>query len=223
MTQRGIAIDKWTFETSVPGVFAGGNSITKSRMAIQASGHGKFLSQSVDQYLRGNPVSGPVQRFNASLGKARVEDFPEFIKEAEDYDRIVVDAGFEDDEAVRESSRCFGCDCRKATTCKLRELADEYHADQRRFPYLERKALRKVVQNDLLVFEPGKCIKCGLCVQIARESGENLGLTFVGRGFEISLETPFGRPITEGLEKAAAECIAACPTAALSWRDRTKE
>jgi predicted molibdopterin-dependent oxidoreductase YjgC len=69
-----------------------------------------------------------------------------------------------------------------------------------------------------VIYEPGKCINCGLCIEVAKASGEALGLTFVGRGFDVRLATPLDRPLSEALAKAAAKCAVACPTGALSLR-----
>lgn len=70
-----------------------------------------------------------------------------------------------------------------------------------------------------VVFEPGKCIKCGLCISVTKERNETVGLTFQGRGFDVRVETPFDETIQKALEKSAEEAVRVCPTAALSFYD----
>ncbi len=226
LSSRGIKINTQTFETSVPGIFAGGNAVSEARMAIRAAAHGKNLAYSVNRFLENKSVTGPSRRFQSIQGKIREEEVGEFMKEAEEQGRIVPRGGFKDgyadEEAVKESRRCFGCDCRKPDSCKLRQYSEVYQADQRRFTYVERKRFQKNIQHDHVIYEPGKCIKCGLCVQITKKACEKLGLTFVGRGFDVRVETPFEEPLSQGLKKVAGDCISACPTGALSWRDRRK-
>jgi ferredoxin len=228
LSYRGIVIDKKTYQSSLPGFFAGGNavSVSESQMAIRAVAHGKNVAYSVNQFLESKPVTGPITRFQSILGKIREDEASEFLKEAENQDRVAssdLEQGYSDAEAVRESERCFGCDCRKPDSCRLRQYSEEYQASQRRFTFVERKKFQKNIQHDKVVYEPGKCIKCGLCVQITKKADEKFGLAFVGRGFDVRVQTSFGVPLSQGLEKVAAECVSACPTGALSWKDRHKK
>jgi ferredoxin len=228
ISRRGVAIDRKSHQTNVPGFFAGGNavSVSESRMAIRAVAHGKNMAFSVNQFLKDESVTGPVPRFQSILSKIQEDETREFLKEAENRDRVVpaeLERGYTKTEAVSESGRCFGCDCRKPDACKLRQYAEEYESSQRRFTFVERKKYLKNIQHDKILYEPGKCIKCGLCVQIAKKAGEKFGLAFVGRGFDVRVQTSLGVPLSQGLEKAAAECVSACPTGALSWRDRDKK
>ncbi len=47
-----------------------------------------------------------------------------------------------------------------------------------------------------------RCIKCGLCVRITEKAGERLGLTFLGRGFDVRVGVPFNASLEEALEMA---------------------
>ncbi|MGB2908291.1 MAG: FAD-dependent oxidoreductase [Candidatus Aminicenantaceae bacterium] len=223
-TPRGLKVDKATFETSVPGVFAGGSAVAPSQMAIRAVAQGKDMAHSALQYLEHRPLTGIPRRFNSVMGKPLAGEMEEFFKEAESHGRLSPEggsgSGFREREARDEAARCLGCDCRKPDTCKLREYADVYHASPLPFPGEERTGFLRNVQHDLVIYEPGKCIRCGLCVRLAKKYGEELGLTFVGRGFDVRVETPFRESLRRGLARAAAECVAACPTAALAWKDR---
>ncbi len=101
--------------------------------------------------------------------------------------------------------------------CELRELADAYGVKQNAFPGT-RRPIRRIQVGSELVHEPGKCIACGRCVYLSLAAGEDVGLAFRGRGFEIEVTPAFGRPLDEALRTVAGSCIEACPTAALSWR-----
>lgn len=220
-TSRGISVNRNTYETSVAGIFAGGNAVSKGKIAIRSAAHGKYIAYSVDQYLKSSNVTGAPQNFNSSIGKLQNGEEIEFIKEADESVRIAPVGGFEkgysDEEAVRESGRCFHCDCRKPESCRLRQYSREYGVEQKRYKLGKRKQFTKTVRHELVNFEPGKCIKCNICIEITKKAGERLGFTFAGRGFDIRLTVPFNESLENGLKKSAEECVKSCPTAALAW------
>ncbi len=227
LTSRGISVEKSTYQTSIPGVFAGGNAIGGSNRAIRACAHGKFMAVSVNQMLNGMSMIGVKQKFNSVTGKLQLDEVSAFLKSEGDIKRIEPSgglvSGYSEKEAVQECSRCFECDCRKTDSCKLRNYCDTYQASQSHFKVGSRKPVERIFQHDLVVYEPGKCIKCGLCVRITQKEGEKLGLSFVGRGFNVKVAVPFNETIKRGLEHTAAACVEACPTAALSWIKRETE
>ncbi|MHB9029977.1 MAG: 2Fe-2S iron-sulfur cluster-binding protein [Candidatus Latescibacterota bacterium] len=227
ISSRGIAVNRKTFETSMPGVFAGGNAVSEGKMAIRSAAHGKAIAFSVHRFVNGLPVNGPAPGFTSVIGKLQAGETEEFIKGAERYDRVEPsdnpEAGFSENEAIRESQRCFHCDCRKPQTCALRRYAAEYGADQKRFSFGRRNCFRRIDRHELVIFEPGKCIKCNRCVEITKKAGEQFGFTFINRGFDIQVAVPFSESLENGLRKAAKECVEACPTAALSWKRGEEE
>ena len=117
----------------------------------------------------------------------------------------------------------MNCDCRKPANCKLRILATEYQARQKRFAGPGRKLITKSFQHEFVVYESEKCIKCGNCVEITRSEGELKGLTYVGRGFDVKINVPLGGSVKEALVKTGEKVIEACPTGALSYKIRNHE
>jgi NADH dehydrogenase/NADH:ubiquinone oxidoreductase subunit G len=120
-------------------------------------------------------------------------------------------------EARQEAGRCLHCDCRAAGNCRLQEYAEAYGANPNRFPR-HRRSFEQQLHPAGVIFEPGKCILCGICVRLARQGGEPVGLTFVGRGFNVRVAAPLNKPFADGLRKVAAECVKHCPTGAITFR-----
>ncbi len=223
-SSEGIKVDPRTGATSVPGVFAGGDVVRKRRLAIRAVADGKEAAESIRQYLTGEPVVGPARLFNSRMGKLDEAEMSLFLRGVNPQPCSPLThpvEGLSCEEACAESARCLRCDCRKGDSCLLRLHAQAYDAKQTRYK-AERGPFVQQMQHPDVVYEPGKCIDCGICVQIASERGEKLGVTFVGRGFDVRVAVPFGESLAEGLRVAAAECVKACPTGALAFKDNTR-
>jgi len=199
-------------------------------LAVRAVAAGRMAAASIDQFLRGEPVTGePVQNgilmkpvddleraqiFRDIERAARVR-MPEIPPERRLKGFDEVETGLTDEQAERESRRCMSCGCQKADCCTVRSLATEYQVDAYRFIGARRRFARDTSHPEI-VYEPGKCIVCDACVRIAASAGEALGLTAIGRGFDVAIAVPFGRPLSEGLKEVARRCAAACPTGALA-------
>jgi hypothetical protein len=220
MSSKGFEANDQTYETSQPGVFAIGNAFKPTKLVIRLVAQGKEVAFSVDQYLSGKPVKGEPHLFNSKFGKLVGDEFAEYLKEAVNtrrhYPSTTQSGGFTPEEVVTEAKRCLHCDCRKLDDCKLREFSDEYKANQRRFSFGERRLVTKQFNHDLVVYEPQKCIKCGICVRLTEKYGERFGFTFIGRGFDVVIGVPFSEELQSGLEKTAQLVVDGCPTGALS-------
>ncbi|NLY02994.1 MAG: FAD-dependent oxidoreductase [Rhodopirellula sp.] len=220
-TPRGIEIDKATYETSVPAVFAAGGAIRGKGLVVRSVADGKEVAASIEAFLSGVPAAGSSKPFSVRIGRLEAGEVEQFLAAADPSPRREPLGGFAGGfgavEAVEQASRCLHCDCRAVSSCKLRRYAAQYGADANRFRG-QRALVRQYAEHPLIVYEPGKCINCGLCIQIASAHGEPLGLTFVGRGFDVRIGVPLDRSLKEALREAAAKCAAACPTAALALK-----
>ena len=219
---KGISIDKSTYQTSRTGVFAIGNSIRPVRSAVRSVGHGKEVATSVNQYLSGERVTGHPRMFNSRFGKLRAEEIGEYLKESHPGRRLEpakgLATGYGPAEMKEEASRCLHCDCRDMHTCKLRIHADRYAAVQRRFKTDEFAPVTKVFVHESVIYEPAKCIKCGICVRLTALQKEKYGFTFIGRGFDVRIGIPFDETLETQLNETAIEIAKACPTGALALK-----
>ncbi|MCB9288059.1 MAG: (2Fe-2S)-binding protein [Lewinellaceae bacterium] len=220
--KQGIQANRSTYETNLPGVFAIGAVLKPMRMAVKSVGHGKEASYCLLQYLKDEEVKGEPGIFNSRFGRILPEEVQEFLKESNDHHRVEpiygLSEGLKLEEVLEEAARCIHCDCRKIDTCKLRIYADAYRADQKRFGGAERKAVKKVIENGAALYEPEKCVKCGICVRLTEKHRETYGMAFIGRGFDIEIGTPFHETLSTGLDDIAEEVVRACPTGALALR-----
>ena len=222
---RSFVTERNTHKTSIDGVFAIGSAIKPGRVAIRAVAHGKEAALAMDQYLNGEQIVGEVRMFNSRFGKMIQEEYHDFMLEADEGPRIETEGteGFTLEQVKKEASRCMHCDCRERHDCKLRIYSDQHDANQKRFFPKEREPVRKIFKNKPVVYEPEKCIKCGICVKITSIHKEELGLTYIGKGFDVEVSVPFDNSTVNALEKTAKLCAEKCPTGALALNDRIEK
>lgn len=220
---RGIEVDRRTYQTSQPGIFAAGNAIRGKGMLIRSLADGKEAALCIDQLLRTGRVQGVPAHYSVRLGKLRSEELAQWIGQTssappDDWSQPELLGIDQFPKAQQQAKRCLQCDCAAASTCKLRRYAAQYGADANRFR-TERPCLQWPIQDGQLIYEPAKCIRCGLCIEVATAAGAPIGLAFHGRGDDVRIVVPFDRPLVEALGQAADACVAACPTAALRRHD----
>jgi ferredoxin len=227
LTREGIAVERHTFQTRYPQVFAAGTAIRGKTSLVRKVADGKQAAEAIHHFLAGTSPQKPAVPFSVRSGRL----------EREELDLLAARAGFREavslpdplqiphvdipsllEQAIPQAERCFRCNCQAASFCKLRQLAAYYRADPSRHSSL-RPPLTLIDRQAGVVYEPGKCIACGRCVLVAEEVPGILGISFVGRGFDVRIGTPFERSFSEALGAAADACIAVCPTGALHRQD----
>jgi len=211
-----------SYQGSATGVFTAGDVARARKLAVWAVADGKAAADSIEQYLSGLEVTGRHRPFNVHIGRLQKDEIAEFMAGASLAGRVELPGdskeGLTAEQARKETARCLRCDCRKLDECKLRRYSDMYDAKPSRYKG-QRRRFEQQLQHSEVIYEPGKCINCGLCVMLTAKASEELGLTFIGRGFDVRIAVPFGKSLDEGLKKTATECVTACPTGAIAFKD----
>jgi len=117
-----VKADPVTLETSLKGVFAGGDAVSGPATVIQAMAQGRKAAVSIDRYLKGEPLDtgregeavfetrliidtwGVSRESRAGMPALDVAERRGNFKE--------VELGLGREEAVREAKRCLSCDCK---------------------------------------------------------------------------------------------------------------
>ena len=221
-SKDGVRIDAATFQTEVAGVFAAGDVVKSLRRPVRSLAAGKAVASCLGQYLAGEEIVGPDRMFCSRIGRMDSAEIDTFLELVSSAPRLGPPTGtqekFSFEVAASESERCLRCDCRCASGCKLRIWSSRYGADANRYKG-ERRVFEQKTDHPYVIFESGKCILCGSCVRVASEEKDALGLTFVGRGFNVKIGVPFDETMSAALEETARRAVECCPTGALSSRD----
>lgn len=216
---KSIIVDQSSYQTNIKNVFAIGNANRVTKYAVRSVGQGQEVVHSIMQLLNNKAVTGEPNRFNSRFGKLLNEELIVYLSESVNTSRQTPTEGtiqgFTAVETIAEAVRCLHCDCRKADHCKLRDYSETYKVEQLRYKGNNRQTVRKYMHHSI-VYEPEKCIKCGLCVRITEKHKEKLGLTFIGRGFDVEIAVPLNKSLNEALANTALLVSEACPTGAIA-------
>ncbi len=224
-----IKADRHTMQTGLADVFAGGDCVSGAGTVVSAVASGRRAAISIDQFVRGLPVTGDPVFYNHSLSeRSEVLDkiiklFPKAprvkMRELNPEGRIVhfdeVEQGFTAEEAGSEAKRCIQCGCRGVDDCKLRTNATQFAAESTTFHGITRDY---EIDESLpeIIYEAHKCIQCRLCVRISEELFSAPAMRVVGRGFDLqirpagALET-VSRPLLNRI-------VENCPVGALTFK-----
>lgn len=228
--------DQGKFETNLPGVFAAGdNSLGPSSIA-ESTGQAREAAYTIDAYLNDDLDSyEPPKDYQMPYGYVhRDQKTPSDFVDEEEISRTSLPArdpadrkdNFEPvetrvpaEDADRETDRCLECGCVSRFDCKLRDYADIYDADQDRYAGIQRGG-EKDDSHELISRDPGKCVLCGSCVRASEDLHGGGELQITERGFQSTVEPPFGYPLGNSNSELLADLVDVCPTGALSEKVR---
>ncbi len=184
------------------------------RLPVRSVASGKHAARVVHEYLTGLSLPSHA-KYQSIMGRLSRGELDAYISKRTS--QAALNRSRNAAEMRDEADRCLHCDCHAPVSCKLRRYAAEYGARPKVFRNAERPLPTGLQRYDNVIFDAGKCIKCGLCVAITKEQNEIPGLTFTGRGLAMQVSVPFGEPLANAIALCARECVDACPTGALAF------
>ncbi len=208
---KGLAGDRLTGQTANERLFVAGACVRPMKLAVQAVAAGRTVALAMDRHLAGEAVVGFRRPLNVAMHALSAD---ELRLQAAALGPV---SAADPDELERAAAACLHCDCRKSGTCRLRHHAEAYGARLRPHRIAPRTLTLDATHPEVLL-EPGKCIDCGICVDLCERTRDEPGLGFTGRGFAVRVAVPLAEGAAQGIRTLGTRLADACPTAAIVRR-----
>lgn len=112
--------------------------------------------------------------------------------------------------------------CKRNQTCELQSLANEMGIEDIEFP--GERIIKTIDElSPSIVRDNNKCILCRRCVAACAKTQGVFAIGMQNRGFKTQIGSEFGKSLNEVACINCGQCIAACPTGALTEKDAIKE
>ncbi len=111
--------------------------------------------------------------------------------------------------------------CERSGNCELQMYAQEYGITD--IPYADRENFYPVDHSSpSIVRDSNKCILCGACVRACHEYQHSV-LGYANRGSKTLVQPMNGRPLAESECVNCGQCVAVCPTGALTINSQIED
>ncbi|HSK09919.1 MAG TPA: FAD-dependent oxidoreductase [Vicinamibacterales bacterium] len=226
-----VRVDEKTFETSVEGVFSGGDLVTGAATAIEAIAAGRKAAYAIDTYIREGRARPEPEQFlsrkdvfsTIAVGDLRSRDrkprrvMPVIPVEERVRGFAEVERGYTGEDLRQEAARCLECGCVALFDCQLRKYATEYGVDVSHFLGHARQHERDT-SHPLIELDQNKCILCGRCIRICSDVVGVAAFGWVNRGFSTMVAPALGGSLLDTGCVSCGLCVGTCPTGAIAQK-----
>jgi len=226
-----IQVDPRTCETSVEGVFSGGDVVTGAATAIEAIAAGRKAAHAIDTFLTTGVAEPEPEAFASrkdTFATVAIDDLrsralaprrrmPMLPVEERVSTFAEVEQGYTGEDLRLEVTRCMECGCVALHECALRRHATEYGVDVKRF-LGEASQYPIDRSHPLLELDPNKCVLCGRCVRVCGDVVGVAAFGYINRGFGTLVAPALGGSLLDTDCVSCGLCLGTCPTGAISQK-----
>jgi len=236
-TKRGtIQTNPFNFMTDRWGVFAGGDAQLGAKTIIECVGQGKLAARSIHAFLNGEDMNEVARRLELEERRPDLFDIvpykpvepkvkmPMLPYEERKRNFKLIELGYLQEQAERESARCLQCACPAAGQCDLQKYSIEHGLADNRFHDGEPNDYHDYdidMSHSFILRDPNKCINCTQCVRVCHDVIGPDCYGMFGKGFDTIVSTPFNVSLHETDCVSCGACVQVCPTGSLMMAERT--
>ncbi len=215
-------------------IFAAGDCVSGPATVVEALAAGRKAALAAADALAGRKHEEP-ELFSVSRGhwQSMTKDDIVYLHPVSEADRVKPDyipmelrkttftelaPSISAEDMSKEAERCIECSCTAKGECSLKKHAERYKVAPDMFKGKKPDASADTRHPDI-IYDKGKCIRCGTCVKICSEVINKNLLALMRRGFNTEMRTAFDQGLPSYCKDCGA-CIKECPVGALDWKKK---